>query len=49
MDEVAKYQLTGVQKGFNEHLGGDDCLFGEWQQLGYIDRQTNLFVPLGIE
>ncbi|CEM00517.1 unnamed protein product [Vitrella brassicaformis CCMP3155] len=37
LDEVAKYQLTGVQKGFNEHLGDQDCQF-DWQQLGYIDK-----------
>jgi len=47
LDEVAKYQLTGVQKGFNEHLGDQDCQF-EWGQLGCLSR-TGLFVSLGIE
>ncbi|CEM00506.1 unnamed protein product [Vitrella brassicaformis CCMP3155] len=47
LDEVAKYQLTGVQKGFNEHLGDQDCQFG-WGQLGRLSR-TGLFIPLGIE
>ncbi|CEM00050.1 unnamed protein product, partial [Vitrella brassicaformis CCMP3155] len=32
LDEVAKYQLTGVEKGFNAHLGNEDCQFG-WGQL----------------
>mmetsp|Transcript_21702 Transcript_21702/g.61735 ORF Transcript_21702/g.61735 Transcript_21702/m.61735 type:complete len:113 (+) Transcript_21702:100-438(+) len=34
-------------KGFNEHLGDQDCQF-EWGQLGRLSR-TGLFVPLGIE
>ncbi|CEM22702.1 unnamed protein product [Vitrella brassicaformis CCMP3155] len=48
LDEVAKYHLVGVVKGFNEHLDDQDCQC-EWGQLGRIDRQTGLFVSLGIE
>ncbi|CEM00247.1 unnamed protein product [Vitrella brassicaformis CCMP3155] len=47
MDEAAHHGVEGVQKGFNEHLGNDDCQF-EWQQLGRLSR-TRLLVPLGIE
>jgi len=47
LDEVAMYQLEGVEKGFNTHLGDCDCLF-EWQHLGYIDRSGD-FQPLSAE
>ncbi|CEM37794.1 unnamed protein product [Vitrella brassicaformis CCMP3155] len=40
--------LVGVVKGFNEHLGDQDCRFS-WQQLGRIDKTTGLFVSLDID
>ena len=46
LDEAARYGLTGVVKGFNSHLGNDDCQFG-WQQLGWVN-DIALFQPLGI-
>ncbi|CEM00569.1 unnamed protein product [Vitrella brassicaformis CCMP3155] len=46
-DEAAQYRVVGVVKGFNEHLGDQDCQF-EWGQLGCLSR-TGLFVSLGIE
>ncbi|CEM01461.1 unnamed protein product [Vitrella brassicaformis CCMP3155] len=50
MDEAARHGVEegAINKGFNEHLGDQDCQFS-WQQLGRIDRQTGLFVSLGIE
>ncbi|CEM26294.1 unnamed protein product [Vitrella brassicaformis CCMP3155] len=48
LDEAASHGVVGVVKGFNEHLGDQDCQFA-WQQLGHIDRQTGLFVSLGID
>ncbi|CEM30739.1 unnamed protein product [Vitrella brassicaformis CCMP3155] len=47
LDEVS-HGGVGVVKGFNEHLGDQDCQFS-WQQLGRIDKGTGLFVPLGID
>ncbi|CEM13960.1 unnamed protein product [Vitrella brassicaformis CCMP3155] len=44
--EAARYGLTGVVKGFNTHLGNDDCQFG-WGQLGWVN-DIGLFKPLGI-
>ncbi|CEM22086.1 unnamed protein product [Vitrella brassicaformis CCMP3155] len=35
LDEVAKYGLQGVEKGFNDHIV-NDCDF-EWGRLGHID------------
>ena len=29
--------MAGLVKGFNEHLGDDDCQF-QWQQLGCVER-----------
>ncbi|CEM13978.1 unnamed protein product [Vitrella brassicaformis CCMP3155] len=46
LDEAARYGLTGVVKGFNSHLGNDDCQFG-WGQLGWVN-DIGLFQPLGI-
>ncbi|CEL95725.1 unnamed protein product [Vitrella brassicaformis CCMP3155] len=46
LDEAARYGLTGVIKGFNSHLGNDDCQFG-WGQLGWVN-EIGLFQPLGI-
>ncbi|CEM01587.1 unnamed protein product [Vitrella brassicaformis CCMP3155] len=37
LDEAAQHGVTGVVKGFNEHLGNDDCQF-QWQQLGCVER-----------
>ncbi|CEM20452.1 unnamed protein product [Vitrella brassicaformis CCMP3155] len=50
LDEAGTHgvPLEGVVKGFNEHLGDQDCQF-EWGQLGRIDRTTGLFVSLGID
>ncbi|CEM38447.1 unnamed protein product, partial [Vitrella brassicaformis CCMP3155] len=48
LDEAASCGVDGVVKGFNEHLGDQDCQF-EWSQLGRIDKGTGMFVPLGIE
>ncbi|CEM22705.1 unnamed protein product [Vitrella brassicaformis CCMP3155] len=48
LDEAVLHGAHGVVKGFNEHLGDQDCQF-EWGQLGRIDRQAGLFVSLGIE
>ncbi|CEM24733.1 unnamed protein product [Vitrella brassicaformis CCMP3155] len=49
LDGAAWCGLTaGVVKGFNEHLGNQDCQFA-WQQLGHIDKTTRIFVALGIE
>ncbi|CEM03570.1 unnamed protein product [Vitrella brassicaformis CCMP3155] len=48
LDEAASHGVTGVVKGFNAHVGDDDCVF-EWRQLGYIDETTRLFVALGID
>ncbi|CEL94471.1 unnamed protein product [Vitrella brassicaformis CCMP3155] len=47
LDEATTHGVAGVVKGFNEHLGDQDCQFS-WQQLGRIDRGIGLFVPLGI-
>ncbi|CEL93894.1 unnamed protein product [Vitrella brassicaformis CCMP3155] len=46
MDEASKYGITGITKGFNEHLAGD-CVF-EWPQLGYCDKK-GCFVSMAIE
>ncbi|CEL98075.1 unnamed protein product [Vitrella brassicaformis CCMP3155] len=46
LDEAARFGLTGVVKGFNTHLGNEECQF-EWQQLGWVD-ETGRFQPLGI-
>ncbi|CEL96905.1 unnamed protein product [Vitrella brassicaformis CCMP3155] len=46
LDEAARYGLTGIVKGFNTHLGIEDCQF-EWQQLGWVDERGR-FQPLGI-
>jgi len=48
LDEADGHGVEGVVKSFNEHLGDQDCQFA-WPQLGRIDRQIGLFVPLGIE
>mmetsp|Transcript_6774 Transcript_6774/g.19703 ORF Transcript_6774/g.19703 Transcript_6774/m.19703 type:complete len:467 (+) Transcript_6774:425-1825(+) len=45
LDEAARYRLTGVIKGFNTHLGNDDCQFS-WGQVGRIDDEGQ-FVTLG--
>jgi len=37
LDEAALHGVEGVAKGFNEHLGDDDCHF-QWQQLGCVER-----------
>jgi len=37
LDEAEEYGLTGVIKGFNEHLGDADCQF-EWDGLGFVDE-----------
>ena len=47
LDEAARYDLVGVVKGFNEHLGNDDCQLS-WQQLGRIDERGQC-VSLGID
>ncbi|CEM11430.1 unnamed protein product [Vitrella brassicaformis CCMP3155] len=48
LDEAAKCGVQGaVLKGFNEHLGNDDCQFA-WGQLGYIDKRRQ-FVSLRIK
>jgi len=49
LDEAAKWGLAegAVLKGFNTHLGNDDCQFA-WGQLGYIDSGGQ-FVSLGID
>ncbi|CEM31646.1 unnamed protein product [Vitrella brassicaformis CCMP3155] len=47
LDEAGTHGVVGVVKGFNEHLGDQDCQF-EWGQLGHLSR-TGLFVPLGVE
>ncbi|CEL94122.1 unnamed protein product [Vitrella brassicaformis CCMP3155] len=47
LDEAAQHGVVGVIKGFNEHLGDQDCQF-EWGQLGRLLR-TGLFVSLGID
>ncbi|CEM36172.1 unnamed protein product [Vitrella brassicaformis CCMP3155] len=46
LDEAAAYSLTGVVKGFNTHLGNDDCSF-QWGQLGHV-HQSGRFVQLAI-
>ncbi|CEM00587.1 unnamed protein product [Vitrella brassicaformis CCMP3155] len=48
LDEAAQHGVEGVVKGFNEHLGDQDCQFA-CRQLGRIDRKTGLFVSLGID
>ncbi|CEM19439.1 unnamed protein product [Vitrella brassicaformis CCMP3155] len=48
LDEAAQHGVEGVVKGFNEHLGDQDCQF-QWEQLGRIDRTTGLFVSLGLD
>ncbi|CEM25186.1 unnamed protein product [Vitrella brassicaformis CCMP3155] len=47
LDEAATHGMRLV-KGFNEHLGDQDCQF-EWGQLGRIDKGTGMFVSLGID
>ncbi|CEM01704.1 unnamed protein product [Vitrella brassicaformis CCMP3155] len=47
LDEAARYDLVGVVKGFNQHLGIDDCQLS-WQQLGRIDERGQ-WVSLGID
>ncbi|CEL96689.1 unnamed protein product [Vitrella brassicaformis CCMP3155] len=48
LDEAAQYGVGGgVVKGFNEHLGDQDCQFA-WGQVGHLSR-TGLFVSLGID
>ncbi|CEM17330.1 unnamed protein product [Vitrella brassicaformis CCMP3155] len=42
LDEAAQHGVVGVIKGFNEHLGDQDCEF-EWGQLGHLSR-TGLLV-----
>ncbi|CEM26983.1 unnamed protein product [Vitrella brassicaformis CCMP3155] len=37
LDEAAQHGVAGLVKGFNEHLGDDDCHF-QWQQLGCVER-----------
>ncbi|CEM13159.1 unnamed protein product [Vitrella brassicaformis CCMP3155] len=49
LDEAAQHGVEGVEKGFNEHLGNDDCEFSGWEQLGYLDNERHQFVPLGID
>ncbi|CEM15867.1 unnamed protein product [Vitrella brassicaformis CCMP3155] len=34
LDEAALHGVEGVAKGFNEHLGDDECQFA-WRQLGW--------------
>ena len=36
LDEAAQHGVAGLIKGFNEHLGSDDCEF-QWQQLGCVE------------
>ncbi|CEL94451.1 unnamed protein product [Vitrella brassicaformis CCMP3155] len=50
LDEAVSHGIPpeGVVKGFNEHLGDQDCQF-TWQQLGRIDKGTEVFVSLGID
>ncbi|CEM26982.1 unnamed protein product [Vitrella brassicaformis CCMP3155] len=37
LDEASQHGVAGLVKGFNEHLGDDDCQF-QWQQLGWVER-----------
>ncbi|CEM01629.1 unnamed protein product [Vitrella brassicaformis CCMP3155] len=46
LDEAARHGVEGVVKGFDDHLGNEDCQF-EWQHLGYINKQGQ-FESLGI-
>ncbi|CEM01691.1 unnamed protein product [Vitrella brassicaformis CCMP3155] len=49
LDEAARHGIEegAIDKGFNTHLGNDDCEFGGWQQLGRID-EGGQWVSLGI-
>ncbi|CEL99656.1 unnamed protein product [Vitrella brassicaformis CCMP3155] len=44
LDEVAKWGVPGVVKGFNAHLGDADCQF-TWQQLGAALQQPTTPPP----
>ncbi|CEM10953.1 unnamed protein product [Vitrella brassicaformis CCMP3155] len=49
LDEAARYGLEeSIVKGFNQHLGNDDCQFAGWQQLGRVDKGGR-WVTLGIQ
>ncbi|CEM23822.1 unnamed protein product [Vitrella brassicaformis CCMP3155] len=49
LDEAARHgiQEGAINKGFNDHLGNEDCQYGGWQQLGRIDERGQ-WVTLGI-
>ncbi|CEM05561.1 unnamed protein product [Vitrella brassicaformis CCMP3155] len=47
LDEVRRFGLSGVVKGFNNEAGDEGCVF-DWGQLGFVDKEGR-FQSLGIQ